>query len=200
MKKIKPSYKLSAKILERLANVVPHPRYGSEIIPSDQGTDEAPIEVTRYSFTEVRFPESAIMADQSKHNFSTMSHLKWYMDTLLDCRTCHRPFLFFAREQQYWYETLRFRLESVCVNCYDCRKTERELQEHWQRYSSYVIREQLTDEELFQLAEDAVSLWQNGLLQNEQRVRAIRNRVHKQIPASSAALTLEKLISAILKK
>tara|TARA_B110001454_G_C12723212_1_gene435867 strand:+ start:9990 stop:10589 length:600 start_codon:yes stop_codon:yes gene_type:complete len=197
MNKTKSNYKLSALTIERLANVVPHPRYGSKIILSDQGTNDKPIEVTHFSFTEVRFPESAILADKSKHNFSTMSHINWYMDTLLDCLTCRKPFLFFALEQQYWYETLRFRVESVCLNCPNCRKTERELQQRWQRYSNLIVREQFADEELLQLAEDTVFLWQHGLLRSEQRLREIRNRVHRQIQRSSIASELDKLIAAI---
>ena len=107
-KKTKPrSPRLSAQTLERLANVVHHPRYGSEIVPSGRVGEGVVIPGPPAWSEDVTFPESAIPADVRKQNFSTMSHLHWYVDTLRGCRTCERPFLFFASEQQYWYETLR---------------------------------------------------------------------------------------------
>ncbi len=41
------------------------------------------------------------------------------------CRTCARTFLFFAREQQYWYEDLHFYIDTDCVHCPTCRGSRR---------------------------------------------------------------------------
>ena len=39
-----------------------------------------------------------------------------YFDAKRVCRKCERPFLFFAEEQKYWYEDLRFPLEADCLD------------------------------------------------------------------------------------
>ena len=95
----------------------------------------------------------SIPADVRKQNFSTMSHLHWYVDTLRDCRRCKRPFLFLAREQQYWYETLRFRVETDCYECVECRASLRTVRRRLKRYRELVGKRELTDEDM--LAPDA---------------------------------------------
>ena len=46
-----------------------------------------------------------------------------YLDLDQCCWGCARRFIFFAEEQKYWYESLRFYLSSPCINCVECRKT-----------------------------------------------------------------------------
>lgn len=76
----------SARTLERLANVVPHPRYGTAIVPSKRVGDDDVIREPPAWSKDVTFRESAIPADVRKQNFSTMSHLHWYVDTLVGKR------------------------------------------------------------------------------------------------------------------
>ena len=71
-----------------------------------------PLEVLRrypsyLSNRRAYFPESAIPADESRQNYSVIPRL-CYVDELRRCRKCDRDFIFFAREQHFWYEVLRF--------------------------------------------------------------------------------------------
>jgi Probable zinc-ribbon domain len=190
----------SRETLERLARVVPHPRFGTEIKPSGLvGPDDVIPEPREWS-KDVIFPESAIPADHSKQNYTTMSHVHWYVDTLRDCRVCRRPFLFFAREQQHWYETLRFRLEVECYECVECRASLRTVRRRLLRYGELVGKRKLLDGDLLLLAGDVAFLWKKGLLQNEQRLREIRNRALRQVPDCGATQALDELVASLPKQ
>ena len=152
------------------------------MIPSGQVPEGVSVPEPPSWSDDVYFPESAIPADVSKHNFTTMSHRHWYVDTLRDCRACKRPFLFFAREQRYWYETLRFRVEAECWDCPRCRARIRTLRFRFHRYGELVGGRDLTDSELDTLADDAAFLGTSGLLRDEGRLRQIRNRALRQVP------------------
>ena len=63
-----------------------------------------------------------------------------YLDEERKCRTCGCDFIFFKEEQQFWFETLGFWVQSEAVNCKKCRakirkrrdkirKAQKELQE-----------------------------------------------------------------------
>lgn len=198
MKKKTPrSPRRSDRTLERLANVVPHPRYGTEPIPSGEvGEGDVVPEPPAWS-KDVYFPETAIRADVRKQNYSTMSHLHWYVDTLRDCRVCKRPFLFFAREQQYWYETLRFRVEADCHECVECRASLRTIQRRLKRYGELVGQKELTDEEMLELASAIAFLWTKGLLHDEQRLRRVRNRALRQVPNGAATRALDEFVKSL---
>lgn len=189
----------STRTLERLASVVPHPRYGTEIVPSGLVGDDDVIPGPPSWSKDVTFPESAIPADVRKQSFSTMSHLYWYVDTLRDCRRCKRPFLFFAREQQYWYETLRFRVETTCNECVECRASLRTVRRRLKRYGELVGKRDLADDDLLALASDVAFLWNEGLLRDEQRLRRIRNRALRQVPERAATRVLDELVASLPK-
>ena len=194
-----PSPERSARTLERLANVVPHPRYGTDVVPSGRvGDDDVIREPPEWS-RDVTFQESAIPADVGKQNFSTMSHLHWYVDTLRDCRMCKRPFLFFAREQQYWYEELRFRVEADCHECVECRASLRTVRRRLKRYGELVGERELADVDMLALASDVAFLWTKGLLRDQQRLRRIRNRALRQVPDGAATRALDALVAALPK-
>ena len=189
------STRLSKQTLERLANVVPHPRYGTEVVPSGHVGETIP--GPPHWSTDVTFPESAIPADMSKHNFTTMSHLHWYVDTLRDCRMCKRPFLFFAREQQYWYETLRFRVEADCHECVECRASLRAVRWRLKRYGELVCQRAMPDGDMRALASAAAFLWTKGIVRNEQRLRRIKNRALRQLPDDATTRALDKLVRSL---
>ena len=74
-----------------------------------------------HSPQENRIPYTAIKADLKKQTASTIP-VTHYFDVKRICRECNKPFIFFAKEQQYWYEELGFKLDSNCVRCCQCRK------------------------------------------------------------------------------
>ncbi|WP_420841919.1 zinc-ribbon domain containing protein [Fimbriiglobus ruber] len=41
------------------------------------------------------------------------------------CEDCKQPFVFTASEQQFWYETLKFWVQSHPKQCISCRRVRR---------------------------------------------------------------------------
>jgi hypothetical protein len=112
---------------------------------------------------------------------------------------CKRPFLFFAREQQYWYETLHFRVEADCNECVECRAGLRTVRWRLKRYGELVGKRELADEDMLALASDVAFLWTKGLLRDEQRLRRIRNRALRQVPERAATRALDELVASLPK-
>lgn len=55
-----------------------------------------------------------------------------YFDRTFSCEDCHNSFVFSAQEQQYWYEKLKFWVQSVPKQCPACRRERREKNEQFQ--------------------------------------------------------------------
>lgn len=68
--------------------------------------------------------KKAIVAFPTFQNNELDSYLAYY-DTDITCRTCGTKFTFTKEEKKLWYETLKFRMESMPVNCLPCRKQVR---------------------------------------------------------------------------
>lgn len=49
-----------------------------------------------------------------------------YFDKTRVCTDCHTTFVFSAKEQQYWYEELKFWVQSSPRHCLACRRKRRE--------------------------------------------------------------------------
>jgi hypothetical protein len=49
-----------------------------------------------------------------------------YFDKTYSCTDCHTKFIFSAKEQQYWYEELKFWVQSYPRQCLACRRKRRE--------------------------------------------------------------------------
>ena len=178
-------------------DLVPHPRYGAAVVPSGEVVTEAEVRGSFWQYAkETLFPASAIRADLSRQNFSTMAR-GYYVDLLRRCRDCDRPYLFFAREQRHWYEVLGFYVDADCVRCPGCRRGERAHRQRFRRFANAVTREDLRAAELATLAADAAALWEDGVLRDEQKLRRICNRVREALPGHRATRQLERLIAAL---
>ena len=77
--------------------------------------------------------DTAERADVSKQDY-TVCPRHWYIDAAFTCRGCDNDFVFTADEQRFWYETMRFYVDSRPVKCNHCRKADRELKELRQEY------------------------------------------------------------------
>lgn len=178
---------------------MPHPRHGTAVVPSGHDLTEAEVRGSYYGYRdETIYPESAIPADCSRQNFSTFPR-GYYVDMLMVCRACERPFLFFAREQQFWYEELHFYIDTACQYCPECRREQHEFRERLRRYSEQVGREGLSDAELATLVGDAVFLWRAGVLHDESRLRWLRNRARRSVPNDPATASIERLIGGLVR-
>jgi hypothetical protein len=176
--------------------LVPHPRFGDGSVPSGYNV---PLEVIRACYCYDRppvFPKSAIPADVSRQNYSVRPRL-CYVDMLRGCRKCGRDFIFFAREQQYWYEQLGFWVEADCVHCPECRRSDHRLRQRFQRFSQAISKGNVNDEELATLVDDAVSLSEAGVLRSEQKLRRLKNLARARIPDSPAYRAILERITAL---
>ena len=68
----------------------------------------------------------AIIAHPEKQTFCSRPPFLAYFDSEKICNTCKQVFLFWAKEQVFWYETLKFWVQSKAKNCPTCRKKARE--------------------------------------------------------------------------
>jgi hypothetical protein len=121
----------------------------------------------------------------------------YYVDMLVVCRTCARPFIFFAREQQYWYEDLHFYIDTDCVHCPACRAASHEHRDRLRRYSEHVGRADLDAGQLATLVGDAVFLWKAGTLHDEQKLRWLRNLARRRIPQDPATVSIDRLLASL---
>ncbi len=69
---------------------------------------------------------SAIIAHPEKQTFCDHPPFLAFFDKKKICSTCKEVFLFKSKEQEFWYETLRFWVQSEAKNCLTCRRKARE--------------------------------------------------------------------------
>ena len=176
-------------------DLVPHPRYGVQPIPSGI---EVPEEALRHGFwrhqRERMFPESVILGDASKQNYAIYPR-RYYVDVLRECRTCRRPFIFFAREQRYWFETLHFFVDADCVLCPSCRRDSQVIRRRLRRYSDLRRESQLTDAQLQSLVDDATYLFIHGALRDVNSLGQLKNRAVKVIPEYVGTTRLREVLA-----
>ena len=67
---------------------------------------------------------SAVRADISKQNY-TVCPRHWYVDATFKCVECGSEFVFTSEEQRFWFEDLKFFVDSQAKRCPACRKKGR---------------------------------------------------------------------------
>jgi hypothetical protein len=177
-------------------DLVPHPRFGARSVPS--GFD-VPRELIRRVYCYDRppvFPDSAIPADVSRQNYSVVPRA-CYVDILKTCHRCDRQFIFFAREQRYWYEDLGFWVDAQCIHCPECRQWRHRLRRAHQRFSRAVSRREWKDDELASLVRDAILLYEVGVLRSEQKLRRIKNLARTQLPEADVTKEIVALVDSL---
>jgi hypothetical protein len=72
-------------------------------------------------------PRGAVRGDIRRQNLCFWCNVPryFYVDEHKTCVQCGRDFVFGAREQKYWYETLNFYGTSTAVRCQECRRKRR---------------------------------------------------------------------------
>ena len=142
------------------SDYVEHPRYGKG--PRLTGLDVADspdgqVYCHWHSPMGVRVPHTAVVANVARQGPATLS-VTHYFDAKRVCRQCGRPFLFFAAEQQYWYEELKLPLEADCLDCTPCRKAGQRLRITRQKYEALVAKTARTEAETVEVVECALLL------------------------------------------
>lgn len=80
-------------------------------------------------------PGSAIKANIDKQNY-TVCPRYWYVDAKFKCGICEKEFWWTAKEQKVWFEEYGFYVDSLAMNCLECRKNQRLQKKLRQAYDS----------------------------------------------------------------
>lgn len=143
-------------------NFVEHPRFGKA--PNVTGLNPDPkmdrsVYFHWHSPRDSRIPNTAIEANRSRQN-SGLGYVTHYIDALRKCVDCDRSFIFYAKEQQYWYETLQFNLSANCIRCCDCRKSVRDDKWIKSKHDQLIANDDRTEKQNLELAELALNLYE----------------------------------------
>jgi hypothetical protein len=76
---------------------------------------------------------TAVRADTPRQDYSVCPR-HWYLDAEFRCGGCGEAFVFTVEEQRFWYEQLRFYVDSIPKLCRECRRELRELKALRQEY------------------------------------------------------------------
>ncbi|WP_164102266.1 zinc-ribbon domain containing protein [Candidatus Laterigemmans baculatus] len=157
---------------------VNHPRYGRGPRFTDVRPREKPLgyRLTTY-ISDGTIGGTAVEADLDRQIPSPVPVL-YYFDLTRVCVECHRPFIFFAEEQKYWYESLGFVLDADCIRCVECRRLQQGLDRRRQRYEELFRREERSAEENLEMAECCLDLVEGGVFhgRHTERVRMLLNK------------------------
>lgn len=70
-------------------------------------------------------PKGAVRGNPLAQHFCCDFPKYFYLDEQRTCVQCGRSFVFYAKEQRFWYEVLHFNFGSTAIRCLDCRKRQR---------------------------------------------------------------------------
>jgi hypothetical protein len=103
-----------------------HPLFGEVPIVPGPGAGGGPGRLWVYD-PDYRpaLPHGAVRGDPRRQLFCCDVPRYFYVDLPRSCRACGTDFVFSAREQRHWYETLGFRLDAGAVRCLPCRRAFR---------------------------------------------------------------------------
>ncbi len=180
--------------------LVPHPRYGGKRERQQRTGLNIAEQVIKQSYWRYGsadiFPQTALRANLNVQRYAVFPR-PYYVDILKTCVECGRAFIFYAREQRYWYETLGFYVDVDCVRCVECRRKRHAAKRHMERYAELQSRKSLTCKEMRFLVDDCIFLFQQGKLKNRSHLGQIKNLALKQIPDYSGTQTLQLLLQTV---
>lgn len=103
-----------------------HPLFGEVPLLADPGGSGASGPARLYDPDyRPELPAGAVRGDPRRQLFCCEIPRYFYVDADRTCRDCGARFVFSAREQKHWYETLGFRLDANAVRCLPCRRSFR---------------------------------------------------------------------------
>ena len=182
-------------VARQLPEIVPHPKYGACPRPSGIELSEGEIRSGYWRYRRERiFPESVLIADTSKQNYSVFPR-QYYVDILRKCQGCCRHFIFFASEQKHWYETLGFYIDADCVLCPTCRRDSQSLRRRVRRYSDLLRKQPLLPQDLRTLVNDGAYLFARGVLKDVSSLGNVKNQALKVLPDYAGTLMLSQLLA-----
>ncbi len=163
-----PEAAMMKRKVDDYSNFVEHPRYGRGPRFTDVRPRDVPLGYRLTSYISGNtISGTAVEADLERQAFSPVPVL-YYFDLKRKCTECSRPFIFFAEEQKYWYETLGFVLDADCVRCTECRSRHHGLERQRRRYEELFHRDDRTVDENIAMAECSLVLIESGIFSTRQ--------------------------------
>ena len=116
----------------------------------------------RFRDTIVEVCIDIVDGDVSKQNYSVVGITK-HVGVKIKCRKCNGEFYFTAKEQAHWYETLKFWVDSVPVDCVKCRGVTREITLLNKRLSKILSVNKMGIDDYNEIVDVVVCLLGNGV-------------------------------------
>lgn len=117
----------------------------------------------------------AIMGNPASQNYCWSPNYAYY-DSNKTCRTCKSKFTFAKEEKKYWYESLKFWIDSEPVNCLNCRKEIRQYKIE-NKVLSEILRKE--EQEISKLElEQVIEIYRSW--QKEQKVKYYESILRKR--------------------
>jgi len=140
-------------------NYVVHPHYG-------QGPRITGLTIPNLDDPHTPRPKNFILDTSVRANIARLPYsvipIELYHDLKKVCRSCNQNFIFFAEEQQYWYEDLKLPTQADAINCVLCRQDILELNTLKSRYDD-LLHQRRTPVESVELIENAIVLIEEGI-------------------------------------
>jgi hypothetical protein len=151
--------------------------------------------IHKWMSTESKAIKGTAIKANVGHQVPATVQVTHYYDIEKICRDCSLLFIFFAEEQKYWFEDLRFPLEADCVRCSSCRKKVREIQSVRLRYEQISTLDSKSLEELAEEAGCRLILVEEGVFHPRQleKVRSFLNKYENHPTAEELRRRLSKL-------
>ena len=118
--------KTSKRKLKEEKHFVRHPLFGEIPIITMESTSR--LEYWDYDPDyKPKLPPGAVRGDVQSQHFCRMCHVPryFYVNEDKTCVQCGQDFVFSAKEQKYWYESLGFHFDATAVRCPKCRRIRR---------------------------------------------------------------------------
>jgi hypothetical protein len=165
-------------------DLVPHPRYGDK--PWVTGVDFQGqrhggfVKDPSWKYSNERvIPNTGVIANITKQRHGTIPIYVYY-DVLKRCVDCDRPFIFYADEQKFWFETLGFAIDANCIRCTECRKKQQAKERSNKEYQRLVNLGEKTWLDYLNLANGALDLAEDGKMEALDRIRGFINRIPEE--------------------
>ena len=179
-------------------DLVAHPRARAMARPAHGRASAMSVEEIRAKVWQTRrstiVPGTAVIANVALQNYPMYSR-SVYADLLKQCETCARPFVFYANEQRFWYETLKIPVDADCVNCPPCRKHAHRVKACQFRYAVALHAPRLDAKAMTAFIDDTLYLFEQGLLRDLARVGAIKNRALRELGEYSGTRDLAQALA-----
>lgn len=180
-------------------DLVPHPRARQMAQATHRSVPTMSVDEIRSKAWQMRgstiVPGTAILPMEANQQYALFPR-RIYADLLKHCHACARPFLFYANEQRFWYETLRIPVDADCAMCPACRKHAHRVRGALFRYGKALHAPRLDAKDMKVFVDDALFLLEHGVVRNLARLGAIKNRAARELADYAGTRDLARALAS----